>query len=77
MRRQPNGTTYPSVDALAEELGISRHAAYAALRRGTIPHIRIGRRFVLPRSAIAEWLRSAGGNESGRKRSSEERVEAL
>lgn len=59
MRKKPNGTTYSSVDELAKELGISRQAAYTALRRGVIPHIRIGKRFVLPRSAIAEWLRTA------------------
>jgi excisionase family DNA binding protein len=55
-----NLTTYASVDELATEIGISRQAAYGALRRGIIPHIRIGKRFILPRSAIAEWLRTAG-----------------
>jgi excisionase family DNA binding protein len=53
-------TTYESVDELANELRISRQAAYAALNRGVIPSIRIGKRFVLPRAAIAEWLRTAG-----------------
>jgi len=55
-----NETTYESVDELAKELRISRQAAYAALHRGVIPSIRIGKRFVLPRAAIAEWLRTAG-----------------
>ena len=55
-----NRTTYRSVDELAKEIGISRQAAYAALHRGVIPSIRIGKRFILPRSAIAEWLRTAG-----------------
>jgi len=53
-------TTYPTVEALATDLGISRQSAYAALRRGEIPHIRIGKRFVIPRAAIQEWLRTAG-----------------
>ena len=57
---QRNRTTYGSVDELAKEIGISRQAAYLALRRGVIPSIRIGKRFVLPRTAIAEWLRTAG-----------------
>jgi excisionase family DNA binding protein len=57
--------TYTSVDALASDLGISRQSAYAALRRGQIPHIRIGKRFIIPRSAISEWLRSAGGGVTG------------
>jgi excisionase family DNA binding protein len=66
-RSQPNGggiqrnrTTYGSVDELAKEIGISRHAAYAGLHSGTIPSIRLGKRFILPRAAIAEWLRTAG-----------------
>jgi len=59
-RKAAGGTTYPSVDALAKELGISRQAAYTGLRDKKIPHIRIGKRFVIPRSAIEEWLRSAG-----------------
>jgi len=57
---QRNRATYGSVDELAKEIGISRQAAYTALHRGIIPSIRIGKRFVLPRAAIAEWLRTAG-----------------
>jgi excisionase family DNA binding protein len=52
--------TYDSVEALAADLGMSRHTTYAALRRGDIPHIRIGKRFVIPKSAVQEWLRTAG-----------------
>jgi excisionase family DNA binding protein len=59
-RDNGSGSTYPSVDALAAELGISRQAAYSGLRNKTIPHIRIGKRFIIPRSAIADWLRAAG-----------------
>jgi excisionase family DNA binding protein len=52
--------TYSSVDELAKELGICRVIAYAALKRGDIPSIRIGKRYIIPRTAIAEWLKSAG-----------------
>jgi excisionase family DNA binding protein len=55
-----NQSTYPSVGALAEDIGLSVRSTRSALRRGEIPHIRVGRRFILPRAAIAEWLRSAG-----------------
>ena len=55
-----SGSTYPSVAALAAEVGLSERSTRNALRRGEIPHIRIGRRFILPRAAIAEWLRTAG-----------------
>ena len=58
-----NRTAYESVDELAREIGISRHAAYSALRSGVIPNIKIGKRFVLPRAAIAEWLRTAGNRD--------------
>jgi excisionase family DNA binding protein len=54
-----NATTYDSVEELAAELGISRATAYVGLRNRRIPSIRIGKRFVIPRAAIAEWLRSA------------------
>ena len=54
-------STYPSVAALAEDIGLSERSTRSALRRGEIPHIRVGRRFILPRAAIAEWLRTAGG----------------
>lgn len=53
-------STYGSVAELAADLGLSERSARSALRRGEIPHIRVGRRFILPRAAIAEWLRTAG-----------------
>jgi len=55
-----NQSTYRSVAELAAEIGLSERSTRSALRRGEIPHIRVGRRFILPKSAIAEWLRSAG-----------------
>lgn len=55
-----NQSTYPTVAALAADLGLSERSTRSALRRGEIPHIRVGRRFILPRAAIADWLRSAG-----------------
>jgi excisionase family DNA binding protein len=59
---QPIGSesTYRSVAALATDIGLSERSTRSALRRGEIPHIRVGRRFILPKSAIAEWLRTAG-----------------
>ena len=44
---------------LARILGIARNGVYAALRNGKIPHIRIGRRFVIPRAAVIAWFASA------------------
>jgi excisionase family DNA binding protein len=56
-----NDSTYGSVAILAADLGLSERSTRSALRRGDIPHIRVGRRIILPRAAIADWLRSAGG----------------
>ncbi len=61
-RETRSAITYASVAALAAELGLSEKSTRNALRRGEIPHIRVGRRFILPKTAIAEWLRTAGQN---------------
>jgi excisionase family DNA binding protein len=53
-------STYPSMAALAEELGMCERSTRDAVRRNEIPHIRIGKRYILPRAAIADWLRTAG-----------------
>ncbi len=48
-----------SVDEAAELLGISRASAYEAIRRGEIPHIKIGKRILIPRVALDDLLRVA------------------
>jgi excisionase family DNA binding protein len=53
-------SAYPSVRALAFDLGLYERSTREAIRRGDIPHLRIGKRVVLPRAAIQEWLRNAG-----------------
>jgi excisionase family DNA binding protein len=47
---------FDSVDELAAEIGLSRSSTYAALKKGIIPCIRIGRRFVVSRNAVQRWL---------------------
>lgn len=54
---EENGRVTYTVEQLAAVLGLGRGATYAALRRSAIPAIRIGRRFIIPKAAIAEWLR--------------------
>ena len=49
-----------TVSEAADELGISRNAAYEAVRVGEIPSLRIGRRVVIPRVAFERFLESAG-----------------
>jgi excisionase family DNA binding protein len=48
------------VDDVAEALGISRAAAYNAVKTGEIPSIRIGRRLVIPTAAVRRMLQLDG-----------------
>ncbi len=55
------GATLPerqtlSVEEAATLLGIGRTTAYAAVRSGTLPSVRIHRRVVVPRAAIERLL---------------------
>jgi len=47
-----------SVPEAAELLGIGRNAAYEAVRRGQIPAIRVGRRWLVPVLALDQLLRA-------------------
>jgi excisionase family DNA binding protein len=51
---------FDSVDDLAAHIGLSRHSTYMGLRNRDIPSLRVGKRFIIPKAAIAEWLKSAG-----------------
>jgi excisionase family DNA binding protein len=41
---------------LAKALGCSRHTVDCAIKSGTIPAVRIGRRFFIPRRVVIEIL---------------------
>jgi excisionase family DNA binding protein len=45
-----------TVEEAAASLGISRASAYEAVRRGDVPSIRIGRRILVPKAALARLL---------------------
>jgi excisionase family DNA binding protein len=49
-----------TVEECAKVLGIGRSAAYEAVRSGQIPTIRVGRRFLIPKSALDRLLDEAG-----------------
>ena len=46
-----------TVEQTAKLLGISRGLAFAAVRGGEIPHVRIGRRILVPRDALLRLVR--------------------
>ena len=52
-----------TVDQAADVLGISRGLAFAAVRKGGIPSIRIGRRILVPRDRLRALI---GGGEPPR-----------
>lgn len=45
-----------TVDEVASLLGIARGKAYEHVRRGDIPSIRMGRRFLIPRERFHAWV---------------------
>jgi excisionase family DNA binding protein len=45
-----------SVDEAAKKLGVGRCQAYAAVRQGKIPSIRIGKRYLVPIAAFERML---------------------
>jgi excisionase family DNA binding protein len=49
-----------TVEEAARVLGISRSSAYEAVRRGELPTVKIGRRYVVPRVALERLLDQPG-----------------
>lgn len=47
--------TYDVVEA-AKVLGISRNSAYEAIKQGKLPYLVIGRRYLIPKSALEKML---------------------
>ncbi len=45
-----------TVEEAARILGLGRNTAYVAARRGELPVIRIGKRFVVPKAALEKLL---------------------
>ena len=64
---KPKKTACYTVPELADTLGLSTETVYRGIRRGEIPHLRIGqRRLILPRASIDRWLASAGDTANAR-----------
>ena len=49
-----------TVTQCAQMLGISRNTAYAQIATGALPHLRIGKRILVPRVALDRMLAQAG-----------------
>jgi excisionase family DNA binding protein len=46
-----------NADELAEILGISRSSAYALIKGGTIPSVRLGRLVRVPADSLQVWMK--------------------
>lgn len=54
-KQQPERLTL-DVETAGRMLGLGRAAAYAAVKRGEIPSLRLGRKVVVPRQALDRLL---------------------
>ena len=45
-----------SVKEAAALLGVNPLTVYEAINRDEFPHVRVGRRVLIPRSALQKWL---------------------
>ena len=57
--RDKAALTY-TVDEVAALLGVARGVAYDNVRNGLIPAVRVGRRWLVPRSRFHAWLDTTG-----------------
>jgi len=44
---------------VSELLGLSRNTTYEAIRNGTIPSVRVGKRLLVPKKALERMLETA------------------
>ena len=55
-----------NANQLAAALGISRAGAYQLLNTGTFPTLRIGKRLLVPKDKLIDWIeRNTGGGHVG------------
>ncbi len=58
-----------NANQLATALGISRAGAYQLLNTATFPTLRIGKRLLVPRDKLVEWIeQNTGGGHVGGQR---------
>ena len=56
-----NLPTVLNANQLAAALGISRAGAYQLLNTGTFPTLRIGKRLLVPKDKLVEWIEQHTG----------------
>ncbi len=59
-RTESNRAHY-TPDEAAERAGVSRQLIYRGIKSDQIPHIRLGKRIIIPKTAFDGWLETCGG----------------
>jgi excisionase family DNA binding protein len=59
-RAQQNGTRTVTVEQAAKMLGIGRSLCYELVRRGEIPSLKLGGRWVVPIARLEAMIEGAG-----------------
>ena len=54
-----------NANQLAAALGISRAGAYQLLNTGTFPTLRIGKRLLVPKDKLIDWIEQNTGGGNG------------
>ena len=54
-----------NANQLATALGISRAGAYQLLNTGTLPTLRIGKRLLVPKDKLINWIEQNTGGGNG------------
>jgi excisionase family DNA binding protein len=62
VRAKRAGAKMATVEDLAAELGIGRNQAYALVQMKVVPALRFGRRWLIPRAAIAKMVSADGAS---------------
>ena len=64
MVTQPAPLVY-TIQEAAILLNLGRSSMYQAVRNGSIPSVKLGRRILIPRTALEQFLLKAGQPENG------------
>lgn len=70
---------YPDVVSAKElqtMLHIGRNTAYSLLKSGAVSSIRIGRKYIIPKASVEEFLRLRTASKSGTMEPSDEATES-
>ena len=54
----PNDRLLLNISEVASLLAIGRNLTYELVRTGNLPHVRLGRRVLIPRDALLAWIQS-------------------